>query len=65
MSEAQSNAISEPANEPMETALHDEIATLAYDLWTQRGCPIGSPEEDWFNAEEALNSHNMMTATAG
>jgi hypothetical protein len=28
----------------------DVIALMAYRLWTERGCPIGSPEEDWFNA---------------
>jgi len=33
---------------------HDEIAELAYQLWVKRGCPDGSPEEDWLRAEEAL-----------
>jgi hypothetical protein len=33
---------------------HDEVAELAYQLWILRGCPDGSPEEDWFRAEEAL-----------
>jgi hypothetical protein len=27
---------------------------LAYQLWEARGCPEGTPEEDWFNAEKAL-----------
>jgi hypothetical protein len=27
------------------------IAELAYYLWRERGCPNGSPEEDWYNAE--------------
>jgi hypothetical protein len=31
---------------------HEEIALRAYRLWEERGCPIGSPEEDWFRAEE-------------
>jgi hypothetical protein len=29
---------------------HEEIATLAYQLWQARGCPEGSPEEDWSKA---------------
>ena len=28
-----------------------EIAALAYQLWKNRGCPLGSPEADWFQAE--------------
>ncbi len=35
---------------------HDEIAALAYELWQARGCPAGSPEEDWFHAAEQLRS---------
>jgi len=35
---------------------HDDIATLAYELWKARGCPDGSPEEDWFRAAEELRS---------
>ena len=33
---------------------HEQIAVLAYDLWQQRGCPEGCPEEDWFRAEQEL-----------
>ena len=28
-----------------------EIAALAYQYWQERGCPIGSDQEDWFRAE--------------
>ena len=35
---------------------HDEIATLAHELWQARGCPYGSPEKDWFRAEAELRS---------
>jgi len=35
---------------------HSDIATLAYELWQARGCPDGSPEEDWFRAAEQLRS---------
>ena len=34
---------------------HD-VAALAFDLWQARGCPIGSPDEDWFHAVELLQS---------
>jgi len=35
---------------------HDDIAALAHKLWQARGCPQGSPEEDWFHAAEQLRS---------
>lgn len=34
---------------------HDEIAALAHELWKSRGCPEGSPDEDWFHAAEQLH----------
>lgn len=34
---------------------HEEIARLAYSYWEARGCPHGSPEEDWFRAERGLS----------
>jgi hypothetical protein len=34
----------------------DEIAALAYALWQARGCPYGSPEEDWLRAERELRA---------
>ena len=34
----------------------DAIATRAYELWQQRGCPIGSPEIDWFHAEQEFRT---------
>ena len=37
---------------------HDDIALLAHSLWEARGCPEGSPEEDWLHAAEELrNTH--------
>jgi len=35
---------------------HELTAELAYQLWKQRDRPFGSPEVDWFAAEEALAS---------
>ena len=34
---------------------HEEIAKVAYALWQERGCPLGSPEVDWARAEAELS----------
>jgi len=36
-----------------------DIAALAYELWQARGCPYGSPEEDWFIAERQLQGRSQ------
>jgi Protein of unknown function (DUF2934) len=36
------------------TLSHAEIAAHAYRCWHERGCPEGSPEEDWHRAEREL-----------
>ena len=33
---------------------HEKIALLAYKYWEERGCPGGSPQEDWFRAEREI-----------
>jgi hypothetical protein len=33
---------------------HEFVAKLAYKLWEQRGSPLGSPNVDWFAAEQAV-----------
>ena len=33
---------------------HRSIGELAYHLWQARGCPEGSAEQDWLNAEKQL-----------
>lgn len=35
---------------------HENIEALAYHLWEARGCPVGSPEQDWHQAEQMLSS---------
>jgi hypothetical protein len=35
---------------------HEECSQRAYSLWQQRGCPEGSAERDWLEAEEQLRS---------
>ena len=32
----------------------EEIARLAYQIWEERGRPIGSAEADWYEAERQL-----------
>lgn len=32
----------------------EQIEVLAYQLWLERGSPVGSPEEDWQMAEMQL-----------
>jgi hypothetical protein len=43
---------------------HSETAALAYQLWQERGCPVGSDQEDWFRAEAQLKSQTCSAATA-
>jgi hypothetical protein len=38
---------------------HQKIEQLAYRLWLERGCPIGSDQEDWFRAENMLNARSQ------
>jgi hypothetical protein len=41
-----------------------EIAGLAYQLWEERGCPLGSPEQDWFLAESELSNRQSVSVVA-
>jgi len=47
---------------------HEEIARRAFELWKRRGCPEGSSNEDWCEAEEELRaateSRNTVNCTA-
>jgi len=47
--------------ESVETAAtlsptYSDIATIAFQLWVERGSPIGSDQEDWLRAEEMLKN---------
>ncbi len=39
---------------------HGEISELAYSLWQGRGCPVGSPDEDWFQAAHQLRTRASL-----
>jgi hypothetical protein len=47
----------EDASQPdiSEPLVKDSIAHLAHALWERRGCPHGSAEEDWREAERQLH----------
>ncbi len=39
-----------------ESQDHELIRLAAFFLWEQRGCPIGTPDVDWFRAEEEIRA---------
>jgi hypothetical protein len=41
-----------------QDSTREQIAALAYALWQERGSPDGSPEEDWFNAEQQVRTRS-------
>lgn len=52
----QSAASSSTAASASKEVSHDECSRLAYSLWEKRGCPQGSAEQDWLEAEEQLRN---------
>ncbi len=40
-----------------------DIANLAYALWQERGCPQGSAQQDWIEAEQRLQAEQSSTLT--
>ena len=52
MTPADPAEVQSDAGEPRS---HEEqVAILAYRLWQERGCPEGSPEVDWLQAQQEL-----------
>jgi hypothetical protein len=39
-----------------------EVREQAYSCWQERGCPAGSPDEDWLRAERGLNGRAALSA---
>jgi len=39
-----------------ESQQHEITRLAAFFLWEQRGCPFGTPEVDWFRAEEEMRA---------
>lgn len=50
------------SDEPLnETA----VAELAYRLWVENGCPQGSADNDWYEAEKELRSGTAAMRASG
>ena len=55
-------AVAEAADQPTDAPVNEQdVATLAYRRWLERGCPQGSPQEDWFEAERELQSQGRQS----
>jgi hypothetical protein len=39
-----------------EETKRQQIARLAFSIWRQHGCPVGSAERDWFEAERRFRA---------
>ena len=44
----------------VEPQNREQIAALAYEFWKARGCPDGTPDEDWFRAEREIAGSKKM-----
>lgn len=56
-------AISPLAKSTAPAQEHERLARLAYFYWQDRGCPEGSPEEDWLRAEAEQVSQSAATVS--
>jgi hypothetical protein len=43
----------------------ETVAMLAHYYWLMRGCPEGSPEVDWYRAEEKLDQELLEQLDMG
>ncbi|PWT81547.1 MAG: hypothetical protein C5B58_09700 [Acidobacteria bacterium] len=41
--------------------LRQVIKELAYEYWEERGRPTGSPEVDWYKAEQRMKSSTLAS----
>lgn len=47
----------------IESERQQKIQLAAYYLWQHRGSPLGTPEVDWFRAEEELGRQAETAST--
>ena len=46
----------------MEVQRFERISLLAYSYWERRGCHQGSPDEDWYRAEQEIDRQSGLSA---
>jgi hypothetical protein len=46
-------------------AEQQDTPTVAYELWQQRGSPFGSPDIDWFQAEQKVRELQALASSQG
>ncbi len=49
---------------PTSEELEQRIRQRAYELWEQRGCPAGSDQDDWFQAEREYRAGRQVKKIA-
>jgi Protein of unknown function (DUF2934) len=45
-----------PPSQLADQAMRADIAELAYLLWEENGCPSGSAQSDWLEAERTIQA---------
>jgi hypothetical protein len=38
------------------------VRAKAFELWQARGCPMGSPEQDWFSAKQSISGADSSSS---
>jgi hypothetical protein len=56
------DAAVEPSAAQPGAPTQEQIASLAYSYWVERGYQGGSPEEDWLRAERELTAGSAASA---
>ena len=61
MSRIATPPMAHPAAPPVRLP-HEKIAARAYEKWCKRGCPHGTDEQDWAEAEVELRAEYTRIA---
>jgi hypothetical protein len=48
------DAVNQDSMPGISVSEYEQVALLAYSLWAERGYQGGSPEDDWFRAEQEV-----------
>ena len=52
--------VADPVEDKSQPPQPEQIAALAYALWQAKGCPEGSAEGDWLQAERELRTPGQL-----